>query len=85
MAFCTTINTRTLEGVCTCIKRRDTLFDGYWLMHDKVTICRTPLPALPEWLDGSWASVRHARVWQEGDTRPYYDSCGAQSLECIVD
>jgi hypothetical protein len=83
LAFCASINTSNLEVVCTCITRRDTLFDEFWLMHDKVTICRAPLPSLPDWLDRPWTSVCQARVCQEGDTRPYDESCGAQSLECI--
>jgi hypothetical protein len=85
LAFCRTINTHALEGVSSCITRRDTLFDGYWLMHDKITICRAPLTPLPEWLDGPRACVRHTRVWQERDIRPWDESCGANSIECIVD
>jgi hypothetical protein len=61
--FCAFINTLTLEGVCTCITHRDEFFDGFWLMNDKVTIRRAPLPPLPEWLDGPWASIRQERVW----------------------
>jgi hypothetical protein len=83
LAFCTAINTHTLEGVSSCITRHDT--DGYWLMHDKINICRAPLPPLPEWLDGSGGCVRHTRVWQERDLRPWEESCGANSLECIED
>jgi hypothetical protein len=85
LTFCTTINTHTLEGVASCITRRDTLFDGYWLMHDKITICRAPLPPLPEWFDGPRACVRHTRMLQERVIRPWEESCGAISLECIVD
>jgi hypothetical protein len=47
LAFCTRINTNTLEVACTCIKHLDTFFDGFWLMHEKVNICRVPLPLYP--------------------------------------
>jgi hypothetical protein len=46
LAFCTRINTSTLEGACTCITRQDTFFDGFMLMNE-VTICRVPLPLYP--------------------------------------
>jgi hypothetical protein len=47
LAFCARINTSTLEGTCTCITHQDTFFDIFRLMHDKVTICRVPLPLYP--------------------------------------
>jgi hypothetical protein len=77
-AFCTSIASGMLEGVCTCITRRNEFFDGApgeprWvidmLMLDKITICREPVPPLPVWLDGPWSTVRENRAWQEGGTR----------------
>jgi hypothetical protein len=72
LAFCTSIASSTLEGVCTCVTDRDEFFDGApgdpaWvvdmLMLDKLVICRAPLPPLPEGLDGPWCTVRQDRVW----------------------
>jgi hypothetical protein len=53
LAFCTSIASSALEGMCTCIMRRDEFFDGDpgtlidMLMLDKLTICRAPLPLYP--------------------------------------
>jgi hypothetical protein len=83
LEFCTRINTRTLEVVCTCITLQDTFFDGFQLMHDKVSICRALLPPLRR-RDESWSCTQRERNWQEGDADHLSPSCGAQSMECIV-
>jgi hypothetical protein len=83
-----------LEGVCTCVTRRDEFFYGApsdpgWvidmLIIDKIIICRAPLPPLPEWLGGPWSTVRQDRVWQEGRIWQTDESCRAQSLEWLQD
>jgi hypothetical protein len=50
-AFCTSVTTRTLEGMCKCIAGREEFFDVgprtlIDLLFDKLTICRVSLPPI---------------------------------------
>jgi hypothetical protein len=82
LAFCAAINAHSLEGVSSCITRHDTLFDSWMLRYDKITICRVPLPPLPDWVEGH---LRLTRTWQEERISIWERSGGATSLEYIVD
>jgi hypothetical protein len=83
-ALCTDIFTHTLEGTCGCITVRDEVLGpglepllDVWF--EKVTICRVPLPPLPEWLDEDdpWITVRLVREHQEHDVGAINNSCNA--------
>jgi hypothetical protein len=72
LAFCSTVETGTLEGLCSCAILQRGFFRVSGAVYTKTALC-------DKRIDGPWFSVRDEREWHENDADAVRCKCKVTS------